>query len=67
MLPLVLVAWKLHLANLLEDYQFILLGLAALFISAFSGVRFLKKSGRLLTKKRKARNESTKQTKDKTE
>jgi len=66
MLPLVLIAWKLHLANLLEDYQFVFLSLAVLFISAFSGVRFLKKSGRLIAMRKKARNKNTTQQKDKT-
>ena len=47
MVPLGLIAYKLQLANKLDDYQFILIGLAALILAAYGLVRFLKKTQRL--------------------
>lgn len=47
MVPLGLITWKLHLANKLGDYAF-LLGITALCImSAYGYARFLKKTGRI--------------------
>ena len=47
MVPLGLIAYKLHLANRLGEYQSILIGLAILILSAYGLVRFLKKTERL--------------------
>lgn len=47
MLPLGLIAYKLQLANQLDAYQPLLIGLAVLILSAYAFVRFLKKTERL--------------------
>jgi len=47
MVPLVLLAYKLNLANKLGEYQSLLIGLAVLILAAYGFVRFLKKSERL--------------------
>jgi protein-S-isoprenylcysteine O-methyltransferase Ste14 len=47
MVPVSLIAWKLHLANQLANYQTVLIAITVIMTSAFLTVRFLKKSGRL--------------------
>jgi hypothetical protein len=47
MVPLGLIAYKLHLANKLDAYQPMLIGLAVLILAAYGFVRFLKKTERL--------------------
>jgi protein-S-isoprenylcysteine O-methyltransferase Ste14 len=47
MVPLGLIAYKLHLANKLDAYQPMLIGLALLILAAYGFVRFLKKTERL--------------------
>ena len=47
MVPLGLIAYKLNLANKLDEYQSLLIGLAVLILAAYGLVRFLKKTGRL--------------------
>ena len=47
MVPLGLIAYKLNLANKLDEYQSILTGKAVLIFAAYGFVRFLKKTGRL--------------------
>ena len=47
MVPLGLVAYKLNLADKLDEYQSLLIGLAVLVLSAYGFVRFLKKTERL--------------------
>ena len=47
MVPLGLIAYKLNLANQLDEYQSLLIGLAVLVLAAYGLVRFLKKTGRL--------------------
>jgi hypothetical protein len=47
MVPLGLIAWKLNLSGKLDDYQFLLMGLAFIIMAAYATVRFLKKTERL--------------------
>jgi protein-S-isoprenylcysteine O-methyltransferase Ste14 len=47
MVPVGLIAWKLHLANQLGNYQTALIVISVIMIAAFLTMRFLKKSGRL--------------------
>lgn len=47
MVPLGLIAYKLNLANKLDEYQSLLIGLAVLILLAYGFVRFLKKTERL--------------------
>ncbi|MDD5321664.1 MAG: isoprenylcysteine carboxylmethyltransferase family protein [Methylococcales bacterium] len=47
MISLGLVAWKLHLANRLVEYQLLLTGFAILIVAAYGIVRYLKKTERL--------------------
>ena len=47
MIPLALIAWKLHLGNRLDDYQSLLITLAVFFTSAWAIARFLKKTERI--------------------
>lgn len=47
MIPLGLFAWKLNLSGKLDDYQFLLIGIAFIIMAAYATVRFLKKTGRL--------------------
>lgn len=47
MVPVVLIAWKLQLANQLGNYQTALIIITVIMTSAFLTMRFLKKSGRL--------------------
>ena len=44
MVPLGLIAYKLNLANKLDEYQSLLIGLAVLVLAAYGFVRFLKKT-----------------------
>lgn len=46
-IPLGLIAWKLYLANRLNEYKLILIGLTVLIMTVYGLVRFLKKTGRL--------------------
>jgi protein-S-isoprenylcysteine O-methyltransferase Ste14 len=47
MVPLGLIAYKLNLANNLDEYQSLLIGLAIVILAAYGFVRFLKKTERL--------------------
>ena len=47
MVPVGLIAWKLHLANQLGNYQTVLIIISVIMVAAFLTMRFLKKSGRL--------------------
>ena len=47
MVPLGLIAYKLNLANVLDEYQSILIGKAIIILAAYGLIRFLKKTGRL--------------------
>ena len=47
MTPLGLIGWKLNLANKLDEYQTLILGLTVVILSVYGIVRFLKKSERL--------------------
>lgn len=47
MLPLGLIAWKLHIAHKLNEYRPILIGLALLIMTAYGFIRFLKKTERI--------------------
>jgi protein-S-isoprenylcysteine O-methyltransferase Ste14 len=47
MVPLGLFAWKLNLSGKLDDYQYLLLGIAVIIMIAYATVRFLKKTERL--------------------
>jgi protein-S-isoprenylcysteine O-methyltransferase Ste14 len=47
MVPVSLIAWKLHLANQLANYQTVLIAITVIMTSVFLTIRFLKKSGRL--------------------
>lgn len=47
MVPLGLIAWKLHLTHQVDDYAFLLGGSALCIMSAYSYARFLKKTGRI--------------------
>jgi len=47
MVPLSIIAWKLHLTNQLGNYQTVLLIITVIMTCAFLTMRFFKKSGRL--------------------
>jgi len=49
MTPVVLIGWKLHLAGVWDDYKWGILALAVIIIVAYVGVRYLKKTDRLMS------------------
>lgn len=49
MVPVALIAWKLHLVNQLGNYQTVLIAITIIMTSAFLTMRYFKKSGRLKT------------------
>ncbi len=49
MTPVVLIGWKLHLAGLWDDYKLAIFGVVVIIIGAYAGVRYLKKTERLMS------------------
>jgi len=47
MVPVAIIAWKLHLTNQLGNYQTVLIAITVIMTCAFLTMRFFKKSGRL--------------------
>jgi len=48
-IPMIVIAWKLHLANLFNEYKFIILSLTVILICVYAGFRFIKKAERLIS------------------